>query len=131
MAIGVSSPIDPTASFASSTIGCRISSRSSMVMFMATWRRRSSSRGIDAPVSSPPARISPSITLIRLVQSWYGCFEASTCLISRSWYSRPSTKSTASIWPGPSRPRSMMRLSSSRTIPASDPAISSPSLVMV
>ena len=31
-AIGVSSPIDPTASFESSTIGCRISSRSSMLI---------------------------------------------------------------------------------------------------
>ena len=40
---GVSSPIEPTASFASSTMGCRISSRSSMVRPAARWRRRSAS----------------------------------------------------------------------------------------
>jgi hypothetical protein len=43
-ASGVSSPIEPTASFASSTIGARISSMSSSVMLAAIWRRVRSAR---------------------------------------------------------------------------------------
>ena len=43
-ASGVSSPIEPTASLPSSTMGARISSMSSRLRPAATWRRISSSR---------------------------------------------------------------------------------------
>ena len=61
-ASGVSSPIEPTASLASSTIGERISSSSSSVAPAATWRRRRSAASNSRGSGPGPAIGSSSTT---------------------------------------------------------------------
>ena len=69
------------------------------------------------------------MSLILPTHSPNGRARASLSLISVSWYNCPFCISTASICPGPSAPFSRTVASSIGTIPASDPAITSPSPV--
>ncbi len=129
-ASGVSSPIDPIASLASSTQGARISSMSSIVMPAATWRRISSGRSKRASAASSGTGRSASFWK-SLTYSPNGCSAARRSLSSESVNSLPASRSTAIICPGPIRPLAMIVLSGTTTMPVSDPTISRLSAVSV
>ena len=119
---GVSSPIDAMDSLASSAMGARTCSRSSWVNPAALWRRRRASPWYRT--TSGRSRMMSFSSVTFSIHSPKGWLPDRRSLISVSWYSLPSHISTAIICPGPSAPFSRTPVSSTGTMPTSEPAIS-------
>ena len=119
---GVSSPIDPVASFFSAIIGWSINSMSStdQAKHAILFLRSPESKSLN---SSSTDWTSLSIYVIFLVQSPNGLVSAKYFFISWSLKNFFSLKLTAINWPGPTLPLSTISFSLISTIPVSEPAM--------